>query len=172
MNPAHTLQTPRLELRYFTPDDADLMLAIWNDPDFVRHVADRGIRTIEEAQTALADGILAMYQGLGYGPYCVTLKETGERAGICGLFKREHLEDPDIGFAMLPSFRRGGVTFEAGVAVLWEARDSLGLKRATAIVSPDNLPSVRLIEKLGLSYSGAIRMPGDDEDVSLYAVDW
>lgn len=173
MNDApHPLQTDRLHLRRFTPEDADLMLAVWNDPDFVEHVGDRGVRTVEEARVALENGILSMYSSLGYGPYCVTLRESLERVGVCGLFKRDNLEDPDIGFGLLPAHRRDGIAREAAVAVLAEARDRLGFGRVTAIVSPANEASVCLIEKLGLTYEGPIRMPGDEEDVSLYAIEW
>ncbi len=171
-NGSQSLQTERLDLRRFTLDDADLMLAVWNDPDFVKHVGDRGIRTVDEARTALEGGILSMYADLGYGPYCVTLRGSQQRMGICGLFKREHLDDPDIGFGLLPPFRRDGIAWEAAVAVLSEAQGALDFKRVTAIVSPQNDASVRLIEKLGLAYSGPIRMPGDEEDVSLYTVEW
>ncbi len=148
------------------------MLAVWNDPDFMKHVGDRGIRTVDAARTALENGILSMYSSLGYGPYCMTLRESHERIGVCGLFKRDNLDDPDIGFGLLPAHRRDGLAREAAVAVLDEARVGLGFGRVTAIVSPENEASVRLIEKLGLTYAGPIRMPGDEEDVSLYAVDW
>mgnify|MGYP000511854259 CR=1 FL=1 len=47
------LETERLYLRRITLDDADLMLAIWNDPSFVRNVGDRGIHTIEAARDAV-----------------------------------------------------------------------------------------------------------------------
>ena len=169
---SQSLQTERLDLRRFTPGDADLMLAVWNDPDFVKHVGDRGIRTVDEALTALNDGILSMYTDLGYGPYCVMLRGSEQRIGVCGLFKRDVLDDPDIGFGLLPEHRRDGLAWEAAVAVLGEARDALGFERVTAIVSPGNEASVKLIEKLGLAYAGPIRMPGDEEDVSLYAVEW
>lgn len=168
----HLLETERLILRRFTAEDADLMLAVWNDPDFVEHVGDRGIRSLAEARDALEAGAMAMYSRLGYGPYCMTLRESGQRIGICGLFKRDNLEDPDIGFGLLPDYRRDGLAHEAALAVLQEARSALGLARVTAIVSPANEASVRLIRKLGLSYAGPIRMPGDRDDVSLYAVEW
>ena len=169
---SQSLQTERLDLRRFTPGDADLMLAVWNDPDFVKHVGDRGIRTVDEARSALSDGILSMYSDLGYGPYCITLRDSGQRIGVCGLFKRDVLDDPDIGFGLLPRHRRDGIAWEAADAVLSEAREVLGFERVTAIVSPGNEASVKLIEKLGLVYAGPIRMPGDEEDVSLYAVEW
>ncbi len=148
------------------------MLSVWNDPDFVRYVGDRGIRTLDQARDALQNGAIAMYSNHGFGPYCMTMRDSRDRIGVCGLFKRENLDDPDIGFGMLPGHRRGGLAHEAAAAVLDEARNSLGFKRVTAIVSPHNVASVGLIEKLGLVFERPVRMPGDEEDVSLYAVEW
>ena len=171
-NDRHILETERLILRRFTADDADLMLAVWNDPDFVRYVGDRGVRTLDQARGTLKSGAMAMYSNHGYGPYCVTTRDSRKRIGVCGLFKRDNLEDPDIGFGMLPGHRRGGLAHEAAVAVLDEARTALGFTRVTAIVSPQNGASIALIEKLGLAFERPIRMPGDEEDVSLYAIEW
>ena len=99
-------------------------------------------------------------------------KDDDEPMGFCGLFKRDYLEDPDIGFGLLPEFCRSGYACEAARAVLDEARDDLGLRRVTAIVSPDNAASIGLIDKLGLEFVERMRVPGDDHDVLLYAIDF
>lgn len=91
------LSTPRLRLRWLTEGDAALMLAVWNDPDFIRHVADRGIRTSTEARQALREGVLKLYAEFGYGPYLMEPIEGGSPMGICGLFRRDNLDYPDIG---------------------------------------------------------------------------
>ena len=169
--PAWQLETERLVLRRVTRDDADLMLAVWNDPAFVRNVGDRGVRTIEQAREAMETGALKLYREFGYGPYAVVLKDDGSRAGICGLFRRDNLDHPDIGFALLPDFCGKGLAGEAAFAVLVHAREELCLPALTAIVSPGNSPSIGLIEKLGLSFGGMIRMPGDEDDVCLYQID-
>ena len=168
----HRLETERLVLRHLTLDDAELMLALWNDPDFIRYVGDREIRTMEEARDTLEDGALAMYDDLGYGPYRVTLKSTDEDIGTCGLFKREIFDEPDLGFGLLPPHRQSGFAYEASLAVLDYAHRGLGLNRLIAIVSPENAASVRLLEKLGLHYERDVRMPDDDHDVALYAIEW
>jgi len=100
----------------------------------------------------------------------LSLKEDGRQVGICGLFRREHLEHPDIGFALLPDFCGQGYAYEASVAVLAHARDDLGIKTLTAIVSPHNMASIALIEKLGLRFHRRITMPGDAEAISLYSM--
>ena len=165
---APRLLTRRLELRWLTEDDAGLMLEIWNDPDFIRHVGDRGVRSVEQALAAMKD-TLAMYRTHGYGAYRIAPLGGGPAMGICGLFKREILDQPDIGYGLLPSWRGRGYTLEAARAVMHEARAGLGLERVNAIVSPDNRRSVRLLEKIGMQSQGAIRMPGEDTDILLYA---
>ena len=81
---ANEIRTPRLVLSRLCEADAEFMLAIWNDRDFIRHVGDRGIRTPEEARDALRSGALKMWNELGYGPYRVALLDSGDSAGICG----------------------------------------------------------------------------------------
>jgi RimJ/RimL family protein N-acetyltransferase len=147
------LETERLFLRRVSLEDADLMFAVWNDPAFVRNVGDRGIRSLADARAAMETGALKLYEDYGYGPYAMILKGDGTRVGICGLFKRDNLEHPDIGFAVLPDYCGAGLAGEAAFAVLAHACDDLGLTDLTAIVSPGNAPSIGLIEKLGLSFS-------------------
>ncbi len=162
------METERLCLRWLTEDDADLMLAIWNDPDFVRFVGDRGVRKLDEARAAMRDGILQLYRDFGYGPYRLTLRGSDEAMGICGLFKRDNLEYPDIGYGLLPAYCGSGYAFEAARAVAEHAREHMKLANLYAIVSPENNRSVQLLEKLGMVAGEPIRMPGDDEDVILY----
>jgi RimJ/RimL family protein N-acetyltransferase len=165
---AFRLETERLVLRRLTLDDADLMLAVWTDPGFMRNVGDRGVRTLEQAREAMRAGALELYADHGYGPYAMTAKQDGERIGICGLFRRENLEHPDIGFAVLPDYRGRGLAAEAAFAVRDHALDDLALEDLTAIVSPDNAPSIALIEKLGLTFDRMITMPGDEHAIRLY----
>ena len=171
MDDAFCLETERLELLRLTLDDAKLMLAVWNDPAFIRFVGDRGIRTIPEARIALTDGALKLYAEHGFGPYRMARKSDGASIGICGLFRRDGLPDTDIGFSTLPQHCGEGFGFEAACAVIEHARVDARLARLTALVSPENTASVRLIEKLGLIFEKMIRMPGEDSDVCLYAME-
>jgi len=164
------LETHRLLLRRMTLEDADLMLSIWNDPAFVRFVGDRGVRTVEEAKIALQEGAFKLYEDYGFGPYCMVRKSDDTRVGICGLFHRDNIEHPDIGFAVLPEFCGEGLAGEAAEAVVGHARNDLGLQVLTAIVSPDNRASIGLIKKLGLSFETGITMPGEEQEISLYSM--
>ena len=164
-----SIETQRLLLRRVVLDDAAFMLSIWNDPAFIRHVGDRGIRTVAEAEAALTEGVFTLYEEFGYGPYCMVLKDGGMLAGICGLFRRKYLQHPDIGFAVLPEFYRAGLTMEAARAVVEHARNDLGIDYLTAIVSPNNTASIGRIEKLGLSFDRGITIQ-DEEEISLYGM--
>jgi len=162
------LETERLKLRAVTVDDSELMLAVWNDPAFIQNVTDRGIRTDEQAREAITNGAQKLFEDYGYGPYCMSLKSDDSMIGICGLFKRDNLDDPDIGFAVLPDYCGKGYAGEAAIAVVEYARSTLGIDNLTAIVSPTNTPSIGLIEKLGLTFERMITMPGDDDAICLY----
>ena len=164
------METERLLLKPVTVDDAELMLAVWNDPAFIRHVTDRGIRTVEASREAIRDGAQKLFEDHGYGPYCMSLKSDGSMIGICGLFKRDNLEDPDIGFSVLPEFCGKGYAGEAALSVVDYARHTLQIGTLTAIVSPTNAPSIGLIEKLGLTFERMITMSGDSDAICLYSM--
>lgn len=165
------LETERLTLRRLTTADAPLMLALLNDPDFLRFVGDRKVRTKEQACAYLANGPLASYERHGFGPYAVELKEDAVRIGICGLFKRAHLPDPDLGFAFLPRWRARGFAGESARAVLVDSSTRLGLPRVLAIVDPANERSVALLKRLGLQASGTL--PGENGLVlARYAIEF
>lgn len=162
------LETDRLTLQEITLGDAELMLAVWNDPAFVRYVGDRGIRSTEAAEEAMRLGVLRLYEEHGYGPFRIALKDSGEAIGISGLFRRDGLDDPDIGYATLPGYCGKGYAFEAARAVIEHATTVLGLERLIAIISPENKASIGLIGKLGFEFERMHRMPADDHEVCIY----
>ena len=162
------LETQRLILRRFTLDDAAFVVELVNDPGWLANIGDRKVRSLEDARNYLRKGVLAMYDRVGFGMYVVTLKESGEPIGTCGLIQRDELPDVDIGFAFLPGHRGRGFAFESAAAVMEYGTDVLGLKRIVAIVSADNRPSIRLLEKIGLRFERTIRF-GEGEEIPLYA---
>ena len=101
----------------------------------------------------------------------ISLKDSGTPIGLAGLFRRAGLDDADICFALLPEFYGQGYAFEASAVVLQQGSDELGLKRITGITIPSNRSSIKLMDKLGLTFEKSIRLPNDNEDVSLYVID-
>jgi RimJ/RimL family protein N-acetyltransferase len=168
---AVTVDTARLSLRRLSRADAPFMLELLNDADFVRYIGDKGARTPDDAARYIEDGAVASYRRHGFGLYRVDRREGGRPIGICGLIKRDALEDVDVGFAFLPGHRGRGYALESVRAVLDHARDDFGLTRLVAIVAPDNRRSIRLLERTGFRFDRAIVWPPHDEILHLMAVD-
>ena len=165
------LETERLLLRRFTLDDAQFVLALVNDPSFLRYIGDKKVRTLDDARQYIQNGPLASYERNGFGLYVAELKTSRTPVGMCGLLKRDELPEPDIGFALLPDFWKQGFGFEAANAVLSEARESLHLQRILAITSLDNDASIALLRRLGFTLDRIVRLSPDAEELKLHAVE-
>jgi RimJ/RimL family protein N-acetyltransferase len=162
--------TERLRIRRFTAGDLRFIVALLNEPAWVRYIGDKHVRTRDDAQRYLQSGPLAMYERDGLGLYAVDLKDTGETIGMCGLIKREMLEDVDLGFAFLSRFWRSGYAYEAAAAVLSHGADVLGLRRIVAFVTSDNVASTRLLQKLGFRFEDKLRLEPNGQLLDVYAI--
>jgi [ribosomal protein S5]-alanine N-acetyltransferase len=164
----HVIETARLELRWLTIDDAPFVIELVNDPEWLRFIGDRGVHDLDSAHAYMVKGPLALYAKWGYGLYVVERKDDGAPIGLCGLVRREGLDDADLGFALLPRFRAQGYAAEAAVAVLAHARQQLGLERIVAITSPGNAESIRLLEHVGFAFERMVQL-GEKDPVMLFA---
>ena len=162
------LATARLVLREFTLDDAPFASSLLQEPSFLRHIGDRGVRTDEEARRWLRDGPLESYRRNGFGLYLTSLAVDATPIGMCGLLKRPVLDDVDIGFAFRPAFWGQGYAFEAASAVMAHGRDVLVLPRIVAIASPDNVRSAKLLERLGLRLERRLQVVGGNRECDLF----
>jgi ribosomal-protein-alanine N-acetyltransferase len=153
------LETERLRLRWLTPDDAKFILELLNEPAFIQNIADRGVRTLDDAVRYIENGPGASYREHGFGLYGVELKDTRVPIGMCGLLKRESLPDVDIGYAFLQRYWSKGYAVEAASAVMDYGRSVLKIPRIVAITAPDNTPSMRVLEKIGLRYEKIVNLP-------------
>jgi [ribosomal protein S5]-alanine N-acetyltransferase len=166
------IDTSRLALRRLAEDDAAFMLGLLNEPSFLRNIGDRGVRTLDEARTYIRQGAVASYERHGFGLYLVELKATGEAAGICGLVRREGLDDVDVGFAFLPGHWGKGYAVESAAAVVEYAREVVGLRRLVAITAPGNQPSIRVLERIGLRYERMVRLTPHGDELKLFSIDF
>jgi RimJ/RimL family protein N-acetyltransferase len=162
------LQTERLALRRLSPDNAEFILDLLNQPSFLRYIGDKGVRNTEEAINYIQTGPVASYEQHGFGLYLVQLKETGAAIGMCGLLKRDSLPDVDIGFAFLPEYWSRGYALESAEAVMKYGKEKFGLQRIVAITSLENESSIKLLEKLGMKFEGLIKLGDDQREVRLF----
>lgn len=162
------LETERLILRRFVVEDAPFMLALLNDPAWLKYIGDRDVHTLEAAEQYLLKGAIESYITNGFGFYIVMLKDSHTPIGTCGLAKRDFLNTPDFGFAFLPEYTGKGLAYEVASANLVYAKEILGLTELVAITLPKNDRSIRLLEKLGFSFDKTYM--DNEEKVSLYRI--
>jgi len=165
------IETERLTLRKLSTADAGFILDLLNQPSFIRYIGDRNVRTLEDAERYILNGPVASYERNGFGLYLTQLKESHIPIGMCGLIKRDTLEDVDIGFAFLPQFWLKGYAFESASAVLAYARNTLGIKKILGIATPDNTGSIRVLEKIGLKFEKMVKLSEDTVELKLFASD-
>lgn len=162
-------QTERLRLREAVLADASFLLELLNEPGWREHIGDLGVATPEDAERYVRRTLHGLYERLGFGLWVVESCASGEALGICGLIRRDGLDDVDLGFALLTRHQGHGYGREAAAACVEYAREALGLRRLVAISAPANEPSHRLLEALGFEDAGRVRLGADAEELRLFA---
>lgn len=162
------LTTQRLLLLPFTLADATFIVQLLNSPGWLQFIGDRNVHSEDEAKAYLLSGPLKSYADHGFGLWRVELKESRTPIGMCGLLQRDYLENPDIGFALLPDYTGKGYAFEAANATLDHAARALNITTVSAIVQPDNTASVGLLHKLGMELRGTFKPPQSTDELLLY----
>jgi [ribosomal protein S5]-alanine N-acetyltransferase len=164
-------ETARLRLVQFEEQDAPFVFELLTDRDFLANIGDRGVHDVPSARHYIATGPAASYASNGFGMYKVELKDSSTPIGMCGLLRRATHPDVEIGFALLPGYRRSGYTLEAARAVMQLAQGPLKLTRVVAITALDNIASIRLLERLGLRFQGIVNFTSDGSESRLFVAD-
>lgn len=133
------LETSRLRLREAQPDDAPFILQLVNEPVWLRHVGDRGIRTLEAAREYILNVLGAAHREHGFGLWLAEHRESSRLVGMCGLIKRPVLADVDLGFAFLAEYQRQGYALEAARATMDHAAKKLVERPAPTPTRPQHL---------------------------------
>ncbi|RVT88818.1 GNAT family N-acetyltransferase [Inhella crocodyli] len=160
------LLTPRLRLRWFRPEDAEFILGLINEPAWIAGIRDSGVRDLDAARAWAQSRLIAPYWQVGHGFWLVERRADAEPLGLCGIFKRDSLPLPDLGYGLTTRHAGQGYAREAARACLVYARRVLGRDELLAITSPTNGPSMALLEDLGFVREG--ERVGDDGPT----VDW
>ncbi|RZL35266.1 MAG: N-acetyltransferase [Rubrivivax sp.] len=159
----HILDTERLSLREFTPLDAPFLLRLVNEPGWIRNISNPGLRTLDDALVWAEGRLFKPYRELGHGFWAVERRADGLLVGMCGLFRRAALPEPDIGYALLAEHEGCGYALEAARGCVAHAHDVLGWRTLMAITAVDNPRSVALLSRLGFVEQGQERLEGYNE---------
>lgn len=163
------LETERLILRRFTVDDTAFIIELLNTEGWIKYIGDRNVKTTDQARTYLENGPLKSYRNNEFGLALVELKTGHVPIGMCGLVKRDYLEDPDIGFAFLPNYHGQGYASEIVKKTIDYAFAELQKEKLLAITLPENQSSIRLLEKVGFTYSYNFVRSDTKEELCLYS---
>ncbi|WP_083539398.1 GNAT family N-acetyltransferase [Enterovibrio coralii] len=158
------LETPRLILRQLNENDATFVNALYNTEGFLTFVGDKNIRSDIDAAVYLRSTLLPMYKQPYMGLLAVEEKVTGKPVGICGLIKRDTLDDIDLGYGFFPEYQGNGFGKEAAEAMLDIARKTLAVSQVVAITHPTNSKSLKLLDNLGFQFQG---QKADDPELVL-----
>ena len=122
----------------------------------LRFVPDKALLNVEQARQILIDHPIADYRKHGFGRGACILKSTGEQIGFAGLKYLEELGEVDVAYRLLPAHWGQGLATEVALGSVRYGFADLGLKRIIGLVMPENIASVRVLEKAGLRYTETI----------------
>ncbi|MBG1240516.1 GNAT family N-acetyltransferase [Nostoc sp. NZL] len=152
------IETARLQLRHFSLKDLDYLFRLYSDVEIMRYLLPR---TREQTQASLSKHI-QQWQKHNFGMWAVIYKETGKMIGRCGLSFLENTPEVELGYVFDKFYWNMGLGTEASQATLkfgfWQAK----LDRIVAIAHPENIASVRVIQKVGMKYEKNASYYGHD----------
>lgn len=149
-------ETNRLVISEAKNSDADFFYALLNSSSWLKHIGDRGIKNKKDAVGYIEGSLMKSYLENGFGLYKVSIKETNTPIGVCGFLKRDYLDAPDIGFAVLPEYKGLGYMLEAASEMMQYGKNTLGFTKILAVTTESNERSKKLLRKLNLAPVGKV----------------
>ena len=143
------LQTDRLSILPISTDHAPFMFYLMNSPEWKKFIGDRSIHSVDDA----LNYVQKILRSVNTNYWIIQRKEDGKLVGVVSFLKRDYLEHFDIGFALLPDHFGKGYAYEATSAVLDEVSKDSTHREILATTLPENVHSIKLIERLGLRFN-------------------
>jgi ribosomal-protein-alanine N-acetyltransferase len=153
------LETKRLFLRKFTPEDIDWQARMYADINVMKFLG-KGITLTTEQTKKTLEWKISFYEKNGFGEGVIVQKDTYEPIGHCGFGYLPDKSDIELAYALTESSWGKGFATEISKAVLEYGFNNLGMKRIVAMVYPQNSPSIHVIEKTGMLFEKEIEFWG------------
>ena len=158
------LESERLIIRDFTLKDAPFYFDLFNDPDWIRFISDKNLKSVDETEAYLKKMQLENSKMGGLGFFTVILKETNEAIGTSTALQREQVDFVDIGYGFLPKGRGKGYALEATKLIIEYIRNKFKQEKVLAFTIPENKNSQKLLKKLDFKFTGYQNIFDDEED--------
>jgi ribosomal-protein-alanine N-acetyltransferase len=163
------IETNRLLIRPMTNEDALHLFELNSDPEVVRYTGDTVTHNFADAQRILTDLVYNQFNLYKMGRFTVLLKD-GTYLGWCGLKYFPETKEVDLGYRFMRKFWGQGFATEASQAILKYGFEELKLHRILARAMPANLPSIKVLQKLGMTYRGVANDPHYASGFVLYDI--
>ncbi|MBA6156001.1 GNAT family N-acetyltransferase [Tenacibaculum sp. S7007] len=158
------LESKRLIIREAKVSDAPFYFELFNDPDWIKFISDKNLKSIKETEIYLKDILFKNLQLGGLGFFSVIFKETNKPIGTSTALQRDKLEFIDIGYGFLPEARGKGYAIEATKLIIEYVRNKFEQEKVLAFTMPENKASQKLLKKLGFTYVGLRNIFGNGKD--------
>ena len=155
------IETPRLLMRPYTEDDIQDAYLMNLDPEVSRYTGDGGVHTFEEIDKIIRTSVLTDYKVHGFGRLAVIHKENNEFIGFSGLKYLPEFDEVDIGYRFKKAYWGKGIATEANLPFIDYGFQKLGLKKIIGLVFAENVASVNVLKKLGLSFLKQVEEEGE-----------
>lgn len=180
-SPLGPVLTERLSLRRFEVSDLDELATVFAEPEVWAFPYGRGFTRDETAR--FLDAQIEEWDELGFGCWVARSRETQQIIGYVGLsvptFLPEILPAVEVGWRFAPAHWGRGLATEGARAALREGFTTLGLEEICSLPQTTNLASVRVCERIGMTFRRTVPCPPTDrrgeveaEMFVLTAVDW
>ncbi len=158
------LENDRLIIKDVEPEEASFYFELFNDPDWLKYINDKGLKTVEATKKYLIDILEKNAKLNGLGFFTIFSKELNEPVGMSSALQREKLDFIDVGYALLPKGRGKGYAGEATLLMMDYIKDTFKQEKVYAFTLPENEKSKRLLERLGYTYIGKKSVFEGEED--------
>ncbi|WP_353779630.1 GNAT family N-acetyltransferase [Winogradskyella sp. 3972H.M.0a.05] len=145
------IETERLVIKDISSSEAAFYLKLFNDPDWIRNISDKGLKTVEEVEEYIENKVLKEFQVNGNGFFTIRTKDHMKPIGVSTLLFRDNTSFYDVGYGLMPDARGKGYAKEATLAMMAYAENTFGIPKIYAITKLDNEPSIGLLQSLGFS---------------------
>jgi RimJ/RimL family protein N-acetyltransferase len=146
------VETDRLLLREFVPEDAPAIFEVGSNPLVMQYIGENLLTSVAEAEAIIRQHPVADYHKYGFGRWAVVVKGNARVIGMTGLKYLPDLEEVDLGYRLLPEYWGQGLATEAGLASVRYGFQTLKLSRIIGLVDPENVRSVRVLQKCRLTF--------------------
>ena len=153
------IQTHRLVLREFIPEDATHMFLLNSDEEVIRFTGDKSFNNVDEARTMIEN--YHQYEKYGHGRWTVSLDSSQEYLGWCGLSYNESSNETDLGFRFLRQHWGKGFATESALACIQYAFNDLGLIKVIGRAMKENPASIRVLQKAGMRFENEFEAHGE-----------